>query len=185
MCMRVFFVNSDKGLRYTTDLGASWTIVDEVPFSATVTALPNVDWSEEMPASATYFTQDGYLYAFTQKQGIFRASLESITGQTPVSVDNDLPREWAAGIGARVFPNPASGSFWVEMDLPQATEICIDAFDLLGRRIGLLSENALFHKGKHLLSFDAAAWPDGLYMIRFRANGKSFVQKLIKQTAGR
>lgn len=182
----IFFINSDKGLRYTVNLGASWTVVDQTPFSATVTAtISGVLWSDEIPASATYYTRDGYLYAFTQKHGIFRASLEPITGQAPVSVDPVLPQADAGGIGLRVFPNPASGALWLEMDLPQAMHIRMEVFDLMGRCTGVLSAGAFFPQGKHLANFDIAPWPDGVYLLHLRGQGRSAVQQFIKKSGSR
>lgn len=61
----------------------------------------------------------------------------------------------------------------------------MEIFDLMGRRIGLLSDNTTFHKGTHTASFDTTQWPDGLYWHHLRTRGNSFVQKFIKTSASR
>ena len=79
----IFFANAEKGLRFTTDMGQHWTVVDQIPFSSTVNNLPAYNWTDEIPGAATYFIKDEYLYAFTQKHGILRAPLSGITGNPP------------------------------------------------------------------------------------------------------
>lgn len=178
----VLFVTTDKGLRYTTDLGASWTVVDEVPFFAKVMDLPtDTLWSDEIPASATYIIREGHLYALSQGHGIFRTSLEPIIGQSTASISPSQPRAATADIEVRVFPNPASDMARMEIDVPQAAHLRIEVLDLLGQRVVTISDHALFPQGKHLRHFDTSAWPSGLYLIRFQVNGKSFVQKFSKQ----
>ncbi len=83
-------------------------------------------------------------------------------------------------LGLFVSPNPTGGDFTIEMDLPQATELRIEAIDPLGRVAAILTKNTFFQKGKHTFSVDAGQWPNGIYLLHFQADGESYFKKILK-----
>jgi hypothetical protein len=83
-------------------------------------------------------------------------------------------------LNLRIFPNPTSDDFTIEMDLPEAMALSIEAVDMLGRRVAVISENAVFQQGKQRVRVDARDWASGVYLLRFHTNGTSFLKKLVK-----
>lgn len=99
-----------------------------------------------------------------------------------VEVGPNAVGELEQTLGLNIFPNPAGGEFFIEMDLPRAMEMRIEAVDLLGRRVAIISENEFFQKGKQQLRVDARAWTSGIYLLHFQTGRHSFSKKIIKNS---
>jgi len=70
----------------------------------------------------------------------------------------------------RVWPNPASGLVRLGLTLPEAAEVAVSVYDVLGRRVAVLAEGR-FEAGSHRLAFDASALPAGIYVVRAEVGG--------------
>jgi hypothetical protein len=70
-----------------------------------------------------------------------------------------------AGVGLSVWPNPARGATTVALVLPEAGEVAVALYDVLGRRVALLHEGVL-EAGSHMFRLDGAALPAGVYVVR-------------------
>lgn len=144
----------------THNFGASWTLVDSVPGYGQPVVL------------------DGYLWFSSWAYGgTWRTSADSLLSTVNAMSDNFSEKT----LNLRVFPNPTSGEFFVEMDLPEPMKMSIELVDMLGRRVAVVSNNQLFQKGKQRLKMDASAWPSGIYLLHLQADGHSFSKKIIKQ----
>lgn len=98
-----------------------------------------------------------------------------------VTVSPSATSELDNALGLRVFPNPTSSEFFIEMDFSQgATQLSIEAFDPIGRSIKLIAENDLYPTDKHRLKVDASQWPSGVYLLCFQVNEVSIFKKIIK-----
>jgi len=82
--------------------------------------------------------------------------------------------------GFRLFPNPNTGSFTIEMNgLPQ-DEVAFVLFDMLGQHIR--RETMDFGTGSMLRNFDFGDLAAGVYTLRIQAAGKAM---FVKVTVGR
>ena len=63
------------------------------------------------------------------------------------------------------YPNPFASSTTVGYELPQASEVKLEVFDVLGRRVATLVEGAM-PAGSHEVRFDASRLPAGIYVYR-------------------
>ena len=68
------------------------------------------------------------------------------------------------------YPNPFSGQATVEFALAQDGDAVLEVVDALGRRVAVLADGA-HREGPHRVTFDAAALPAGLYLVRLQAGG--------------
>lgn len=73
-----------------------------------------------------------------------------------------------AVIPARFYPNPLSGTGWLEYKLSSAQEVSLSMYDLSGREVMTRNEG-LLPAGKYTLSIDASAYQPGMYHIILRA----------------
>ncbi len=105
--------------------------------------------------------------------------------QTPASLaatsrtDPALPTEVAL---RAAYPNPAARGATVPFDLPEAAEVRVVVYDLLGREVALLAEG-LHEAGRHEADFDASRLASGVYVIRAEValtggSARAFTQKL-------
>ncbi len=100
-------------------------------------------------------------------------------GVSQGSVAVPLPTAYAL---QAAYPNPTSRGATVPFDLPEAAEVRIVVYDLLGREVAVLTEG-LHEAGRHQASFEASRLSAGVYVIRAEvvpAAGavRAFTQKL-------
>ncbi len=103
----------------------------------------------------------------------------SETAPTASSREGSLPRDYAL---QPAYPNPASGGATVPFALPEAADVRIVVYDLLGREVAVLAEG-LHEAGRHEARFEASQLSAGVYVIRAQvvaAGGavRAFTQKL-------
>lgn len=81
------------------------------------------------------------------------------------------------------FPNPANGGVVIEYDLPEASEVTLEVFDLLGRRVARLVRGQT-PAGRHVLTWDGRdeegrGVGSGVYLYRLRAGRFVGVRKMV------
>jgi len=71
------------------------------------------------------------------------------------------------------YPNPFNPVTVIGFQLPVSSDVTLEVFDMLGRRVAVLVDDAL-SAGRHEIQFDASGLSSGVYIYRLRAN--EFVQ---------
>jgi Mg-chelatase subunit ChlD len=100
--------------------------------------------------------------AYTVESGAGPSAAVAAAGEGQSSTISQVPDEFALQ-GA--YPNPTSGRTTVPLDLPEAASVRVEAFDVLGRRVQVLADEAL-SAGRHRLVFETQSLASGLYLIR-------------------
>jgi len=99
------------------------------------------------------------------------SSIWSFTTEMATSLSEDeLPVEFTL---SQNYPNPFNPVTIIEFGLPEATNVQLEVFDMVGRRVTVL-ENGMRAAGWHELSFDASSLSSGMYIYRIQAG--EFVQ---------
>ncbi len=68
-------------------------------------------------------------------------------------------------------PNPFSGQTTIHFALPEAAQVEIAVFDMMGRRVATLIDGQM-KAGYHDVPFEARGLSSGVYLYRFRAGEK-------------
>jgi len=76
------------------------------------------------------------------------------------------------------YPNPFNSSTKISYELSQTGEISIDIFDILGRRVETLINQAQ-PAGKYNLIWDASGLPSGIYFARLQSTDQRHAQKML------
>ncbi len=63
------------------------------------------------------------------------------------------------------YPNPFNPLTTIPFDLPEASIVKIEVYDLSGRQIAVLVDKT-YHAGSHTITFDGSRLPSGMYFIR-------------------
>jgi parallel beta-helix repeat protein len=97
---------------------------------------------------------------------------------TAVTVDNpaiDLPERFAL---SQNHPNPFNPSTAISYSLPEHSIISLSIYNLLGRRVATIFEGVQ-QAGEHSVTWDASAFPSGVYFARLEAGGHSESVKMV------
>jgi hypothetical protein len=74
-------------------------------------------------------------------------------------------------------PNPVRAATTLRATLDAAADVRLAVYDALGREVAVLHEGPLA-AGSHAVRFDPAGLPNGLYLARLDAHGRTSTQRV-------
>jgi hypothetical protein len=152
-----YYVGTSTGLYSTTRLDGSSTQWIREGSSTIGTAVV-----EDMAVRAA----DGRVAVATHGRGIF-------TGNINVSErDETLPFAFAGA-----FPNPSITSTRFVVDIPAATEVSLEIFDMAGRRIAQPILNRSYQAGRFEIQHSVSGYASGVYLARLSSKQGITIQK--------
>lgn len=107
-------------------------------------------------------------------EGSIRINLSTITGSPVANEDTASPEVIALDVA---YPNPFASRTTLPYFLPEAQQVRVVAYDLLGREVAVLAEGVRT-AGQHEAIFDAATLPSGMYVVRLTAGDQVFTQRV-------
>jgi hypothetical protein len=75
------------------------------------------------------------------------------------------------------YPNPASGVTTFAYSIPQAAQVSLEVFDLMGRRVAVVV-NEVQQADSHRVSFDASGLSSGVYLYRLVAGDEVVTRRM-------
>jgi hypothetical protein len=96
---------------------------------------------------------------------------------TPTSDEGDnagLPSDFRLG---QNYPNPFNPTTVIPFDLAKSGMVQLSVFDVTGRKVSTLV-NTSMSAGRHMVTFNAAGIPSGVYIVRLEAGGQLMTSKL-------
>ena len=108
--------------------------------------------------------------------------MEFIGGTPSVASTRDMTED----VPPSIFPNPFNPTTTIRFDLPAASWVRLEVFDIAGRIVGARSPRPYMegwrHRGTHEVTFDGTGLPSGIYIYRlsageFTASGKMLLLK--------
>lgn len=85
--------------------------------------------------------------------------------EVTVGTAADDPPEEKDAAGLSVYPNPFARRATLVVTLGTAADVRVAVYDVLGRKVAVLTEGPL-PAGEHTLRFDGARLPAGVYLMR-------------------
>ncbi len=76
------------------------------------------------------------------------------------------------------YPNPFNPMTTISFTLPQASDVALTVYDILGQQVAQLIDGRVA-AGEHRLTFDAANLPSGLYITRLVTPAQTITQKIL------
>jgi hypothetical protein len=77
------------------------------------------------------------------------------------------------------YPNPASHRTTIRFAVPEPSNVTLEVYDLLGRRVAVLKRNTAVRAGWHAVRVDASRLASGTYFYRLRSEDTQETKKLI------
>ena len=75
------------------------------------------------------------------------------------------------------YPNPFNPTTTIPFALPEASQVTLAVYDLLGRRVAVLVEREMA-AGRHEAVFEAGHLSSGVYLVRMQTEGFSQVRRM-------
>lgn len=75
------------------------------------------------------------------------------------------------------YPNPFNPATAISYQLPTASDVRLEVFDMIGRRVAVLIDGPV-QAGRHTVQFDASSLSSGVYIYRLTAGDRVFSRKL-------
>ncbi|MEX0609570.1 MAG: T9SS type A sorting domain-containing protein [Balneolaceae bacterium] len=76
------------------------------------------------------------------------------------------------------YPNPFNPSTVISYQLPVNSEVQLEIFDLMGRKVATLLDGEMKPAGKYDITFDARRLASGMYIYRLKAGNFRVIKKL-------
>lgn len=76
------------------------------------------------------------------------------------------------------FPNPFNPSTIIRFELPDANDVRLDVYDMLGRRVAQLINDRMT-AGRHEITFDASNLASGVYMYRLITDNQVINRQMV------
>lgn len=67
------------------------------------------------------------------------------------------------------FPNPFNPSTTISFALPNAADVKLEVYNMIGQRVATLINNQTYNAGSHNIAFDASGLASGVYFYRIQA----------------
>ncbi len=159
--------------RYAAQAGQATIDLDGAPFPLTLT-LRGSPGDPTVTISA--LASDGRLID----------EMDLVVGQPAMITDpevvqlriegEELPTEYELD---QNYPNPFNPATTIRFALPESSDVTLDVFDVLGRRVAVLLQADGMNAGWHDVHFDASRLASGVYLYRIRAGTFHKVKQMI------
>ena len=170
----------EPGTIFRIDSGEIWTrLAEGSAFSGTLE--PGASVQVEVVSSTYGLIRDTRTDTLTVLTNIVDADPTrfGITFIDEITVDTEdaatLPEGFALG---QNYPNPFNPSTQIQYALPQAAEVRLAVFDLLGREVAVLLD-ATQTAGTHTVAFDASHLASGVYFYQLETPRGTLTQKML------
>ncbi len=97
---------------------------------------------------------------------------------TPVSTEQQVNTVPAQFFVDQNYPNPFNPSTQIKFGIPEASNVDLRVYDVLGREIAVLIDNEYLGAGSYNTKFDAVNLASGIYIYKLTAGTKSVSQKM-------
>lgn len=103
-------------------------------------------------------------------------TVENLSGQSARSSTSELPEAFALD---QNYPNPFNPSTTIKYAIPQQSDVTLQVYNVLGRRVATLVDGENKAPGFYKVSFNANELSSGIYFYRLEAGDHQQTRKLI------
>lgn len=142
-----------------------WEHIGFVEGAGTIQTKQNYQYTDQNVAVAGF-----YLYKIVQ------TDYDGTTAEYgPVEYFMNAPEKFQL---SQNYPNPFNPVTTIPFDVPHQTDVVMNVYDILGRRVQVLV-NEQMQPGSYNMQFDASRFASGTYFVRMVADGQVFTRKIM------
>jgi len=119
---------------------------------------------------------NGFIYAGTMSSGVFKRSLNELTGIQQIS--NETPNKFSL---SQNYPNPFNPATTIRFNIPANSSVAqtfLSVYDMLGKEVATLVNQQLT-PGTYSVNWDASNHPSGVYFYRLSSGNFAQTNKMI------
>ena len=124
-----------------------------------------------------WFRLDFGAVAPLQESEFWQVDQMALSYSTLETVNGGFDVAWEFALHEN-YPDPFSTSTTISYTLPEATPVFMGVYDILGRRVAILVDEAK-QAGTYTLNFEAAQLSSGVYLLRLETNQAQEVERMI------
>ena len=160
-----------RGISRTTDAGLDPRPNPNSPVYGTAVALED-DWFYSTNYAGAF---DGSNWAAgwtaLDAYGFLGGGVVTDTEVDPAEVPNSITLN-------QNYPNPFNPTTQISFTLPQAQQVTLKVYDMLGREVATLANREMFSSGMSTLNFNASNLSSGLYIYRLTSGNVAVTRKM-------
>jgi hypothetical protein len=120
---------------------------------------------------------DNYLWiqSWTALAAHGYVSTVSVSNEEESIVSEDLPTIVQLH---QNYPNPFNPSTQISFTLPEAQQVSLVVYDMLGREVAVLARQQMMPAGSTTFNFDASGLSSGMYIYRLVSNSSVITKKM-------
>ena len=127
-----------------------------------------------MANQQTYFAKDNGIYFVKIKDS---NSCPSISDTVAFIYDN-VEENLTGGQEFKIFPNPGTGIFYIDLKLPEPLKVNLIITTTLGTEV--YNSEYLYNKDQ-AYQLDLSSLSAGIYFVRLQYDGKELITKIVKE----
>jgi len=120
---------------------------------------------------------DNYLWiqSWTALEAHGYVSAVSVSNEDETIISEDLPNVVQLH---QNYPNPFNPSTQISFTLPEAQQVSLLVYDMLGREVAVLAREQMMPAGSTTFNFDASGLSSGMYVYRLVSNNSAITKKM-------
>ncbi|MEX0859068.1 MAG: BspA family leucine-rich repeat surface protein, partial [Balneolaceae bacterium] len=122
-----------------------------------------------------YRMPDSYVMSAGEAIHRFTLTIEAGESVSTTGPGTELPQHVALN---QNYPNPFNPSTAISYELPEASDVTLQVYDMTGRQIATLINREAKSAGRHTVQFDAGRLSSGVYIYRMKAGNTVITKKL-------
>ncbi len=150
----------------------------QVPLTVRAVAHPEYHFSHWDGLEGDYPDVDDFARTITLPLDRSASITAVFKMDTQVTEDSDRQRSNEFALHQN-YPNPFNHSTIIRYQVPEAGEVKLEVFDVIGRRVAVLVNGAL-GEGRQEVVFDAPGMSSGIYIYRLEAGGKTATRSMVQ-----
>ena len=179
-------LNYGQRLRYSSDLAALYRVGGEVQQAlANFQSMLSFVQAEDLSAIETWICllqkeealQSGLLSLTEFAEQL--SECETSTFSARLASDRQKLEEQPANMPIKVYPNPSTDVFQLEVYLEKEDQVKLEVLDMYGKSVQTILDKKSLAKGLHRFQIATKGWAAGVYVLRYHQAQQLYEQKLM------
>ena len=150
-----------QGSAYSSNDGASWTLIDTLEHGTTTFIAPNIGWSGKRTGAAG-------------QGGMWKYNGNALV--TSVSISEQTAKQLRL---EQNYPNPFNPTTEIRFSVGESGRATLEVFNILGQKVATLFDDVAEAGQYYKIKFSAGNFASGVYLYKLQSGARGEVKKLV------